>query len=430
MLVRRLYLQIYLTIVASLITVVVLTGFLWWAFARDRFEQNGLDVVGRLVQLSLPAATAPPDKQQEALDRLGRELRIDVTLFDKSRNLVAFHGEAHRAPPKHADRGGWHRTRFGAGWVLRLPDQRWLSVDLGRRRSGRPLLGLLTFLATMALGVGLAALPFARRLTRRLERLQTGVRRIGMGDLATRVNVEGRDEVASLASSFNEAAEKIEKLVDSQRTLLANASHELRTPLSRIRLGIEMMASDPNEDRLAALRGDIAELDALIDEILLMSRLDASPHVRLTETVDVVALVAEECAQFPDCHMSGSAPEMIGDRKLLQRLVRNLLDNAVKHGAPPVDVTLSADTNIITLTVLDAGEGIAAHHGDKIFQPFYRAQDKQNVSGYGLGLPLVQQIAELHDGSVTVLPGDGNGAAIAVRLAIRPDEDADRSNLA
>src|SRR6266571_2139676 len=99
---------------------------------------------------------------------------------------------------------------------------------------------LVLFLGGIALAVAIGAYPVVRGLTRRLERLQTGVETLGAGNLSARVKVEGRDEVAQLAESFNQAAGRIEELVGAHRLLLANASHELRTPLSRIRLGIEL----------------------------------------------------------------------------------------------------------------------------------------------------------------------------------------------
>ncbi len=158
-----------------------------------------------------------------------------------------------------------------------LPDGRWFVARVGSHHRN-PLLMLVLFLGVVALAVGVSAYPVARGLTRRLERLQAGVETLGAGDLAARVEVEGRDEVARLAESFNRAAARIEELVGAHRMLLANASHELRTPLSRIRLGLDLLERAAGPETLKAeLRADIAELDRLIDEILLASRLDAVP---------------------------------------------------------------------------------------------------------------------------------------------------------
>ena len=187
---------------------------------------------------------------------------------------------------------------------MALPDGRWFVARVGSHHRN-PLLMIVLFLGVIALAVGVSAYPVVRGLTRRLERLQAGVETLGAGDLAARVRVEGRDEVARLAESFNRAASRIEELVGAHRMLLANASHELRTPLSRIRLGLDLLERRPDETLKAELRADIAELDRLIDEILLASRLDAVPALGPTEAIDLQALAAEECARYDDCELDG-----------------------------------------------------------------------------------------------------------------------------
>jgi signal transduction histidine kinase len=413
---RRLYLQIYFTIIISLVMVVVVAGLFWFLFGRDQFNREVFDLTSRLAYLSLPRADAPEHVQQRAVERLGRELNIDISLYDRRRRLIASHGAPKKLPSRSTHGRGWHRVHGGLAWALNLPDGRKLVVDLRRRGIRHPLINLALFLGSIALGVGLGAYPFVRRLTRRLERLQKGVERIGEGDLTARVEVKGRDEIAGLAASFNVAAQKIENLIGAHRLLLANASHELRTPLSRIRLGVEMLNSGGDPPRLTALRQDIAELDALIDEILLMSRLDAGSHADLSQKIDLVALAAEECARYPTCSLTGSAPDIAGDTRLLRRMIRNLLENADKHGQPPISTIIARTANAVTLTISDGGEGIAAADRELVFQPFHRGSGNQDVTGYGLGLPLVRQIAQAHGGDVEILPREQALSAIRVSL--------------
>ena len=138
------------------------------------------------------------------------------------------------------------RGRGGPAWSFRLPDGRWI---VARGAGAHPPIrcrAWCCFLGVIALAIAICAYPVVRGLTRRLERLQAGVETLGAGNLATRVKVEGRDEVARLAASFNRAAARIEELVGAHRLLLANASHELRTPLSRIRLGLELYEQKPD----------------------------------------------------------------------------------------------------------------------------------------------------------------------------------------
>ena len=413
---RRLYIKIYLTLIASLVLMVVLGVVLWEVFDHDGTDSDYLDRAELVAALVLPPADAPVAEQRRFLTRLGSDLDVDIGLYDASGEAIVVVGDPTMPPRRKIGKSDWYRGRGGPVLSLNLPDERWLLIDPRRETGAGPLVGLLFMLCLAALCVGLAAFPLVRQLTRRLEHLQRGVESIGAGDLSARVDVRGRDEVARLAVSFNEAAEKIETLVGAHRLLLANASHELRTPLSRIRLGLEMAEGRDTPERRAALRQDIAELDALIDEILLMSRLDSGSTLDDDQKVDLVALAAEECARYENCSVSGSAPEIDGDPLLLHRLLRNLLENAQKHGAPPVIVELGSTDTAVTLTVRDGGNGVADADRERVFQPFYRGSDRQNIKGYGLGLPLVRQIAAAHGGSVTLVDRQRHPSAIEVVL--------------
>jgi signal transduction histidine kinase len=265
---------------------------------------------------------------------------------------------------------------------------------------------LAAFLGVIALVVALGARPVVRRLTGRLERLQRGVESLGAGDLRARVKVEGRDEVARLAESFNQAAARIESLVDAHKMLLANASHELRTPLTRIRLGLELSGAPP--ERKAELERDIAELDQLVDEILLVSRLDATDRLDVCEDVDLAALAAEECARYDDCSVAGRPVMVRGDPTLLRRMIRNLVENAQLHGRPPIEVTVDRRNDQAVLDVRDRGPVIGEGARERLFSPFYRIPERNSAKGTGLGLALVRQIARRHGGDVSYDPERGS----------------------
>jgi signal transduction histidine kinase len=273
---HRLYKQIYLTIIASLMLVVLFGGAMWRFAPHPSPDQEGFELVGEIIAPSLPPADADDATQQRTLDRVHARLKIDLALFDSNRRLVAAAGSRLPAPSRR-ETGGWIFSRGGPAWAIRLPDDRWLVARTPGRR-WHPIMGLIAFLGGIALAVAICAYPLVRRLTRRLERLQAGVEQLGAGDLAARVKVEGRDEVAMLAESFNRAATRIEDLVGQHKLLLANASHELRTPLSRIRMGVELLkeATGPQDlKRKAYLERDIGELGTVTDGTLLSSRLDA-----------------------------------------------------------------------------------------------------------------------------------------------------------
>ena len=415
---KRLYLQIYLTIVLSLVFVATASGLVWGVFGHDRANQFIYDTASRFISIMMPAATAPLHEQKESLEKLGRELDLDISLYDKHGRIVANAGEITKLDSGRNRRSGLHRRKGGAVLKLKLSDGRWLVADPRRHRLGNPILYLIGVFGVISICVGLAAYPITRRITKRLEVLQKGVESIGAGELNARVKVHGKDEVAQLATSFNSAAQQIEKLVNANRMLLANASHELRTPLSRIRLGLELSEQERTPERQAALKQDIAELDELIDEILLMSKLDSGTPAMSKQSVDLIGLVAEECARHENCTHSGNAPEINADPRLIQRMLRNLMENALKHGAPPVKVQLDSTNEFVIITVIDNGDGLSDEIKNKVFEPFYRGPGQQNKNGYGLGLPLVKQIAEAHNGTVEIMPKSEFKSAIRVQIPL------------
>ncbi|MBB3588821.1 HAMP domain-containing sensor histidine kinase [Sphingomonas sp. BK481] len=279
-------------------------------------------------------------------------------------------------------------------------------------------LAMLALLLAIAVVVAVAAFPVVRRLTRRLERLQASVDVWGTGNLSSRVAVEGRDEIARLAMSFNQSAGRIEALMSAQRILLANASHELRSPLARIRMATELLSEAPSAAVRAELARNVMELDQLVEEVLLASRLEEmSAHANSRTVVDLTALVAEECARAA-AHFAGKRVEMSGDVVLLRRMIRNLLENAQHHGGgTPILVTLTACANEIVLEVHDGGAGVPPSEREAIFAPFYRARGaNEGDGGHGLGLSLVRQIARQHGGEVRCIAAEAGGGRFRVAL--------------
>jgi len=394
---RRLYLQFYLTILASLLMVVLGASALWRFARTETPSDRAFEMAGVLVAGQLAPADADLQAQLQAIDRLHARLRIDLALFASDRRLLAAAGQGVPPPPARRQTGGWVHGRGGPAWAIRLPDDRWVVARVPSRPY-TPLWGILAFLGTIALMVAISAYPIARRLTRRLERLNAKVEALGAGDLSARVKVEGKDEVARLAASFNRSAARIEQLVHAHKMLLANTSHELRTPLSRIRLGIELLKETPDAKLGAALQKDIAELDGLIEQILLSSRIEAVREVASPEDVDLLGVAAEEAIRYERCSVAGEPTIVRGDRALLQRMVRNLLDNAHRHGRAPIEVEVRSQKDRAVLLVWDQGPGIAEADRERIFSPFYRVPSRATVPGSGLGLTLVRQIARQHGG--------------------------------
>jgi len=411
---RRLYLQIYVAFLGILAVFAVLVGVAWHHGGLAIDEEETLSGAASLVAERLPP-DAGPDAQRAALRALAGRLRLNLTLWSADGRDVASVGDRLPYPGAQAH-SGWMPARGGPVGVLRLPDGRLLVARSPRRRLLHA--SLVVIVALLGAAVAIGAFPVARRLTRRLERLRAGVEGLGAGDLATRVRVEGRDEIAALAASFNAAADRIQALVGAQRTLLASASHELRSPLARIRVALELMG-ESRPDLRSRVSRDIAELDELIGELLLASRLQAVEQLEQREDVDLLGLAAEEGARA-GAEVAGRPALVRGDPRLLRRLVRNLIENATRHGAPPVEVAVE-DGGRVRLQVSDRGPGVAEAERERIFEPFYRVSSQGGESaGSGLGLALVRQIARRHGGEARCLGRVGGGSTFEVDLPPAP----------
>ncbi|MES2024523.1 MAG: HAMP domain-containing sensor histidine kinase [Pseudomonadota bacterium] len=412
---HRLYIRIYLAMLISLTVAGLLFATAWRINADSRQIGPSLESFAAIASDVLPPPDASNEEQQQALSRWQSRMRADLALYSANREKIATAGR--ELPPLDESQvtSGW----MGGGppvFAVKLPDDRWLVGQHPGRR--KPPFSFFTTLVIIGLAMGIGAYPIVRRLTRRLERLQTSVEALGAGQLSTRIAVEGKDEVGRLATSFNRSAARIEALVDAQKALLANASHELRSPLARIRMAVELMAADAQPEMRTELKRNIGELDQLIDEILLASRLDATAVVSQTfEKIDLTALVAEECARI-DAQLDTQSIEIPGDARLLRRMVRNLLENAKRYGnGTPIDVSLAKVDNKVVLQVCDGGPGVPVAERENIFAPFYRLPGaSEREGGVGLGLSLVQQIARAHGGEVVCTGRDVPGSCFKVTL--------------
>lgn len=395
---QRLYLRIWLAVVGGVAVLILLVGWAWQIAA----EQNAR------------SATNPP----------AREL---VLRNAEGELLVQGPFNRLRGDPAH-----------GSVFIVDGEDGNSYTLEMTPRRGGpppgpggrgdvfwllRPPFGFLWLLGLVGIAVAVGVFPIIRRLLKRLENLQRSVQRFGEGDLSVRVPSPGQDEVADLARQFNAAAERIEALVQSHKTLLANASHELRSPLTRIRMGLELMGEGlPPARAKAEILRNISELDQLVDEILLASRLESRDvDMGTAEAVDLIGLGAEECARV-DAELDLQATnglEVQGVAKLLRRAVRNLLENARRYSQGEVTLSLSHEQCMAVLRVSDRGPGVPPDQRERIFEKFYRLPGASERSGgVGLGLALVRSIAERHGGSVHCEGREGGGASFVLRLPL------------
>jgi len=416
---RRLYLQVYAAFLGIVLLFGLVAGAAWFTAGRTRHDAHLLRALAAMATDVVPPPGRSAEETGVDVRRLSRRLGVALALHAADGRLIAGAGGEVPSPRPSWTGSHWVASGGGPGVALRLEDGRWLVARHGGPRA-HAVGGILTLLVLAGV-VAVAAYPVARRVTRRLERLQQRVDALGGGDLKARVEVEGKDEVAELARSFNLAAERIERLVGSQRSMLAGASHELRSPLARIRMAAELLGETAPPDLVEQLVRDVAELDELVDELLLASRLQALPRPERVEEIDLLALLAEECARA-SADAEGASVHMAGDARMLRRMLRNLLENAQRYGGgSPVEASVATDDGRAVVRVEDRGPGVPEAERERIFEPFYRSAGWREgpEGGVGLGLALVRQIARHHGGEVRCLGREGGGSCFEVRLPLR-----------
>ena len=413
---RRLHLKLYLAIVGTMVVFLIAGTVVWHHLVAPSMAMGGIESATQLAAEMLNKGEHDPARERDVVIALSRQLHANVVLYDAQGSpLVHFGGHAGELTREELADPGWLISQTGPALNQLLEDGRHLTV---RPRQRYLLHGLHFGILFISIAAALALLtyPITRGITARLARLQTGVLQFGEGNLSARVKVEGRDEVATLAKSFNESAERIEQLMRAHQLLIANCSHELRTPLARIRLGLDRVSGTDAKasDEIAR---SIAELDALIGEMLLSSRLDVAQGIERAEPIDLLALAAEEAAHF-DLEVSGDAVTVTADSMLMRRLVRNLLENARIHGGGATGIRVGRTGRHAHIVVEDGGSGVPGSDRDRIFEPFFRASSATQSSGAGLGLSIVRQIARAHGGTVEYAPRPEAGSRFTVTLPL------------
>jgi signal transduction histidine kinase len=412
------------------------------------------DRIGRLVAgdepdldaIAAEVASAYRERGGEGAAATARSLRrtrgVDAFVFEDGRSLLL------RPPPPPIRRnlpqllaaqrlvlregdGDWM-----AGVALPAPPGRSLHLVVGRGprppHASRGVL-LTVQLALSVLVIAGLGLVMARSLTAPIRAVQAATRRMAAGDLSARAAASAAargDELGALARDFNDMAERTERLVQQQRTVLQDVSHELRSPLARLHLLLELARSGATDDgsrQLDRAATEVGRLDALIGEVLNLARLEATLPGLVTAPIGVAALLAEVVAEHAldaearRINVQLDAAEGLivrGDATLLARAIGNGLANALKFspGGSTVQLTAQALDAHIAITVRDEGPGVPAAQLAALFAPFYRGSNATRAEGHGLGLAITQRIVRAHGGELSAANAPGGGLALTIRL--------------
>lgn len=427
---HRFYLQLYAALLGSAFVCLIATGI---AFRVAR-EASGrasdrLQDAARVLPERLPDVRAADARQR--LLAISDEFGVDIIAGDGEGPLVGVPSPRSFAIPRHRSRG-LGRDQVGPVLMIALDQDGWAALRPRLAYRHLRMHPFFTTLGILAIVMAVGAYPVARRVTRRLEALAHGVEQWGAGTLKTRVPVDGDDEISRLGATFNRAAERLDALVEQQKHMVATASHELRSPLARIRMGLELVSEEPDAERRQArvrqLHGDVVELDGLIEELLLHARADARTAVGPAQPVDLQALLSEEAARTGAIVQAGPAVIVAGDATMLRHMVRNVLENAQRHGmtTPEQTAAVRAAVTVVggqaRLAVEDEGPGIPEEDRERVFAPFFRRRGGSGMpAGHGLGLALVRQVARYHGGEAVCQANPrGPGARFEITLPLTP----------
>jgi signal transduction histidine kinase len=285
----------------------------------------------------------------------------------------------------------------------------------------------------MILIIGVAGFFIVRPLVKKLRVQEAILAEIADGNLSARVDIKGKDALGRLSQRLNSMAERIQELLGSQRQIIQAVSHEMRTPTSRIGFALEMLAESKTEEdrqrRIASLNEDLADMDALLEELLTFLRFEDGAQALDLESLNLLAMVSEterRVQRFrPELNITTQTlPEGMAtleapvSRKYFPRVLENLLMNAMRHAKSHISVQVIPGDSLVEIHIDDDGFGVPDDQTARIFEPFVRldpSRDRQ-TGGTGLGLAITKRIIDQHQGTITVSKSPLQGARFTILL--------------
>ncbi|MET0982512.1 MAG: ATP-binding protein [Telluria sp.] len=409
-------------------------------FAMSRLFGDPLDDIARrqasaqIFLIEQYVDEAPTDEWLVRLNRVREvsDTRFDLILLNKARSLLP------ATSLDALDRGEVVLDVDGKAFFRRvdLKGERYigseveviyaqdLPIDIGLALQMEVVRYVIVALALL-----LPILLWSRSHWQGLQTLSRVADEFGAGKLSARARMQPSASIYPLAERIDHMADRIEELLVSQKNLLHSVSHELRTPIARLEFALELLDAKANDPllkkRIAAMEGDLRELNTLVNELLGMARLESGQALQ-HEPVDLALLLDTVAASLPpgeavlaiDCAMDAGPIE--ADARLLGRALSNLLRNAQKYAAGTIQVTARREGTRVTIAVEDDGPGIPEDERERIFEPFYRLDRSRDrtTGGFGLGLSIVRKAVQLHGGSVHVESSALGGARFVVSVPV------------
>ena len=461
----KLYIKIFISfVIVLIITEIFIFGLFVFTAGRsarsriERYVNAQSAVVRQYVETTIRSEPHVGLSENRALRRLIHDLgnryqaKVWLTGTDGNSIIQSFEGSIpedtskfhHKHTPTPIANGPYHTIRRGFVHYLRMPVEFQKgekgSIHLlfenakGDHPEGLFALGLLC----IGLVIALLVVPVSRRITNPLNRLRDSALKIADGDLTHRARVKSRDEIGELGRSFNHMAAHLEQMIRGGRELTANISHELRSPLTRIRIAEELIRERLDSGELQSverhlddIREDIEELDRLVGQVLVLSKMDLREAGLNLEPFDMAGLLGELLERLRltidrkalkvQTHLVCDSP-VLGDREALRTALSNILDNAVKF-APEggrVGIEASSEEDGVRVSVTNTFEAISTEDLARLFDPFYRAKPTR-AGGSGLGLAITKKIVERHGGEIQAA-NTSDGLKVRIRIPSHPPE--------
>lgn len=417
----RLHRRLFLSFALAILVTVLVVGAVTSALRQGPSWRQEVTRVQTFAAGRFASVWRFPAQRDELAMAMARDLDVDVTLLDAASDPIAtFTPDGPRSSPACDRPAVKLSVRDGA---LDLGTVRVCTLRHSDARGARQTFGALA--AVVVVLWGLAGMA-SRRFTRPLNDLVRVVQDIGQGRLASRMKLGRHDagELGAIALAVNDMASRIERQIEDQRNLLAAVSHEIRSPLARMRFMVETLRDDdPVKSRaLDDIDREMEGIDALVGDLLATSRMDFDALRKVPLDAAEMAVRALERAGLDAtlCAVNeGATLAFEGDATLVQTALANLLGNARKHGGTVRSLRVSASTGAVRFAVEDDGDGFSEEELSRAFEPFYRGDGarRSGRAGVGLGLALVQRIAEVHGGRAWAENLPGRGARVGIELS-------------
>jgi len=422
----RTFFSLYFLIISTFILFSWLLDEVWTSYLEQDIEsytgyKTMMAAVGDYLQQQ------PEKKWSELTNKMATKYQLPLSLVSNQQLLL--NSPAHKNSLHQGDTHVYydndhvviHYLLGNSGQVLNLG-----PVKMPTRPRYEALLRISIF-AFLALVIFIWVWPISKDL----DSLKKSTISFGKGEFDSQAPQAKTITIAPMINAFNMMAERIKRLIDAHKELSSAVSHELRTPLARTKFALQMLSTIKDETKqqkyLQQINDDVNELDALINEMLLYATFDNERPLLTIESVPIIELVnnlASQQTQFGGCIVINNQVGNLNiecDSHFIHRALSNFVTNAIKYGKNKIQINISVQNGLCTISVEDNGDGVSDEFKTVIFDAFSRGDQSRNkeTGGFGLGLAIVSRIMEWHQGNVGITDSQLGGAAFKIVWPIK-----------